>query len=365
MSESDLDVALVTSWETKGGIATYAGRLVEALEDRGVGVHPVPVGDRTRSNPLAYADLVSEVPEAADLVHVQFEAGLFGRLGTSGIGAPAFFRALGRVDRPAVTTLHEVHRTHTHRGPLGDRLLRGRDAVVERTALRASEAVVVHTREAREILRERHGGGYRIERMLHPADADADPRDPGAAKADLGLEGDVLLTFGWVEPKKRYGEVIRALPDLPGVTYLIAGEPRERHAGILDDLRETAAGAGVADRVEFAGYVAEDDVPTVFSAADAVVLPYRRVAQSGVVNDALAYRRPVVAAGLPAFEELREEFDCLLTYDDRDGMVEAIDRALHDDGCRDRLRRRAGDYLATVSWENFAGRTVDLYGSIR
>ena len=327
---------------------------------------PIPIAHTETANPLGFVGLGSEVPSDADVIHVQFEAGLFGRLGMSGVGAPAFFLALSRLDKPVVTTLHEVHDTHPHRGAVGDRLLRARDWVIERAALHASDAVVVHTDRARQILRDRHGDRGRSERLLHPTEADADPLDPAAAKADFGVEGPVLVTFGFVEHKKRYQDVIRALPDLPEVTYVVAGGDRDGEgAEIRDECKSLAASLGVDDRVRFTGYVDDADVPVVFSAADAVVLPYSRVSQSGVVNDALAYRRPVVASSLPAFEELRTEFDCLLTYDDEAELLERLRAALFDEATRGRLRERAAAYTETVTWSRFADRSLDLYDRLR
>ncbi|GAB3028878.1 glycosyltransferase [Natronobiforma cellulositropha] len=363
---ADLTVALLTPWNVAGGIATYARRFVDALETRGVDVRPVGITDRDASSPLAFRDLPSQVPAETDLVHVQFEAGLFGHLGVRGVGAPAFFRALARGPHPVVTTLHEVHRTHDHRGPVGDRILRVRDTILERFTLAASAATVVHTREAAAVLRERHGTGHHIERYLHPVEVDATPRGREEAKAALGLNGEVFLTFGWVERKKRYEDVIRVLPSFPDATYLIAGGPRPGEGeAVLESVFDVASDLGVRDRVRALGYVDDEAVPTVLSAADAVVLPYERVSQSGVVNDALAYRRPVVTTALPAFEELQTAYDCLRTYRTRAQLVGHLEATLSAPSPSPSLASAIDAYLEENSWGSFAERSVELYESVR
>lgn len=361
----EIVVALVTPWESKGGIVSYAERLKGHLEDRDIEVRVVPIERRETANPLHHVRLVDRIPEEADLIHVQFEAGIFGRLGMSGIGAPAFFARLSRDSRPVVTTLHEVHRSHEHRGRLGNTLLKWRDAAIERLALRVSAATVVHTREAKQVLQERHGDGFRVERMLHPVESNAELIDQDRAKGELSLSGPVALTFGWVEPKKRYQEVVRVLDHFPDLTYVIAGEPRDAAGrSHLADTLALASDLGVEDRVQHRGYVPEDEVPLLFSAADVVVLPYDRVAQSGVVNDALAYHRPVITSKLPAFEELEAEFDCLLTYAGRDELRSVMHAILGEEFTRKQLEERASEYVDSVSWEAFAYRTHDLYREI-
>lgn len=362
---TDIHVALVAPWQRHGGVATYAERFSEALESAGADVTPVPIEDPETPNPLAFVSLIEKLPTDADVIHVQFEAGLFGRLGIRGVGAPAFFLALARLDKPVVVTLHEVHASHGHRGPLGDLVLRLRDFVIERLALRAADATVVHTAAARRVLEARHGSGWRLERMLHPADTNADPMPTADAKAELGVDGPVALTFGYVEEKKRYEDVIRALPAFPELTYLIAGGFREGEGeAVWERCQALAKDLGVDDRLEYLGYVDEDEVPVVFSAADVVVLPYERVSQSGVVNDALAYRRPVVASSLPAFEELEGEFGCLKTYDHEDAVVEAIGTILTDESVRNQLGDAAESYIDDVNWDAFAERSCRIYTEV-
>lgn len=362
--QTGLTVALVTPWERKGGIASYSARFAEALRDRGVTVEPVPVPETQPANPFAFGVLVDAIPAHADVVHVQFEAGLFGRLGLTGVGAPWLFHRLANNPRPVITTLHEVHATHDHRGPVGDRLLRVRDWVIERAAIRASNQILVHTRESAKILRRRHPG-VSVERMLHPVDEDTKRIPIDRAKTRLGLNDEVITTFGWVERKKRYRDVIETLPALPSTTYLIAGEPRPNEGeAVLTRALELARNRGVRDRVRHLGYVEDDDVPAVFCATDVVVLPYERVSQSGVLNDSLAYRRPTVTTSLPVFEEVADRYGCVLTYDRSIGPENSLRKALYDDAVRAALTEAAGRYVDRENWGQFADRTLEMYRSI-
>lgn len=360
-----MEVCLITPWDQEGGISTYSERFADALEAAGTDVSVVPIEHTESSNPLAFTDLVSDVPTSTDVIHVQFEAGLFGQLAMSGIGAPVFFYVLGRLGRPVVTTLHEVHERHSHRGTVGDYLLRARDYVIERLAIWASDAIVIHSSEARQTLLSRHGTDVPIERLLHPAE-DAINRVPKAkAKSQLGIEGRTLLTFGFVEEKKRYEDVVRVLPSFPDATYVIAGGPRPGEGMAVEQRVKTLAESlGVADRVRFLGHVDDDDVPTIFGASDAVILPYGRVSQSGVLNDALAHRKPVVASSLPAFREVEAEYGCLLTYENEQELEDALQLVLTEETTVDRLRSRADAYVSDVSWPQFAAKSEEIYDAV-
>lgn len=360
-----MEVCLITPWAQEGGIATYSEQFANALEEAGIDVSIVRIKDSGSPNPLAFTELVADIPTTTDVIHVQFEAGLFGQLVMSGIGAPAFFLALNQLDTPVVTTLHEIHDRHNHRGTIGDYLLRTRDYVIEWLAIRVSATVVVHSSEARQILLSRHDTDINIERLLHPAEDDANQVSTAKAKSQLGIDDRVLLTFGFVEEKKCYEDVIQVLPAFPDTTYVIAGGIRPGEGGVVKQRVEALSESlGVDDRVRFLGYIDHDDIPTVFGAADTVVLPYSRVSQSGVLNDALSYRKPVVASSLPAFREVEAEYGCLLTYESESELEAALRSALTDKNTVDRLRSRADTYVSEVSWPQFAVKSEAIYDSL-
>ena len=83
------------------------------------------------------------------------------------------------------------------------------------------------------------------------------------------------------------------------VHLTVAGE----HWGECGPARQRLSVMG--DLVTFVdGYVDDDDVAQLFTAADVVVLPYRRSAASGPLHMAMAYGLPVVTTSVPALEEV-------------------------------------------------------------
>ena len=125
------------------------------------------------------------------------------------------------------------------------------------------------------------------------------PDMANATPASLNLPNDVriVLALGRLHPNKAFDVLVRALPALPGVHAVIAGEGPERAA-----LLALAGREGVADRLHLLGW--RGDTAALLAAADLLVCPSRHEPLSNVVIEAWSARRPVVAAAADGPREL-------------------------------------------------------------
>ncbi len=121
----------------------------------------------------------------------------------------------------------------------------------------------------------------------------------GAAPERLGVPArrPLVLALGRLHRNKAFDVLIRALPMLPGVHAIIAGEGPERHP-----LQTLARQAGVADRVIFPGW--RQDTAALLAGCDALACPSRHEPLGNVVVEAFAAGRPVVAAAADGPREL-------------------------------------------------------------
>lgn len=115
------------------------------------------------------------------------------------------------------------------------------------------------------------------------------PRDGAAAKAELGVEGPLVLSVGALIPIKGHEIVIDAVATLPGVTLWIAGEGPERKR-----LEAQIERLGLRDRVRLLGSVPPDRVAAALAAADAMALASEREGLANAWLEALASGTPVV-----------------------------------------------------------------------
>jgi glycosyltransferase involved in cell wall biosynthesis len=148
-----------------------------------------------------------------------------------------------------------------------------------------------------------------------------------ASRSQLGVpdQAPLLLGLGRLHRNKGFDVLIRALPILPGVHAVIAGEGPERSR-----LVEMAAAHGVAGRVHLPGW--RDDTAALLAACDVFVCPSRHEPLGNVVIEAWAAGRPVVAAGAAGPSELIvSDRDGLLVPPDDPGALAQTVRALLDD----------------------------------
>lgn len=132
------------------------------------------------------------------------------------------------------------------------------------------------------------------------------------ARKRLGLDFNekVLLFFGFVRPYKGLKHLLNAMPKikecLGNVKLLIVGEfgSAEDKGGYVDQIKGLAASnSDLEDSISiYDGYTPDREVEKYFAACDMVVLPYESATQSGIVQIAYGFERPVVVTnvgGLP------------------------------------------------------------------
>jgi glycosyltransferase involved in cell wall biosynthesis len=107
----------------------------------------------------------------------------------------------------------------------------------------------------------------------------------------------LVLALGRLHRNKAFDVLIRALPRLPGVHAIIAGDGPERPA-----LAALARAEGVADRLHLPGW--RHDTGALLAGCDVLACPSRHEPLGNVVVEAFAAGRPVVAAGAAGPREL-------------------------------------------------------------
>ncbi|GAA3715863.1 glycosyltransferase [Nonomuraea antimicrobica] len=160
-----------------------------------------------------------------------------------------------------------------------------------------------------------------------------------------------LLFFGIVRPYKGLDLLLRALPE--GVSLTVAGE----FWGGLDETKALIAELGLGDRVELRpGYVAAGDVPALFAAADALVLPYRSATASQNVWLGHEHGVPVIATRVGALaEHVTDGVDGLLVEPGDAGALRAAIERFYASGEPERLRSGVKAVDPEPFWSAYAG----------
>jgi len=362
-------VAVVSTYPpTRCGIATFSAALVGALraQESTRDVAIMALGDATvRPGGEIIGRLVRggarDLDRAAvalrafDVVIVQHEYGIYP--GADGAAVVGLLDRLNRMDRPVITVLHTVleHPTPSQRAVL--------EQVLDRSA-----ATVVMAAVARDRLLARYAvDGARIHVIPHGASV---PLDILPDRAD---DRPTLLTWGLLGPGKGVEVAIDALAQLRGIEprprYIVAGEThpkvRELHGeSYRDMLVARARDRGVASQVEFVDrYLDRQALTALIRQADIVVLPYESHEQvtSGVLVDAVACGRPVVATAFPhAVELLGRGAGITVPHNDAAALAAALRTVLDDPATAATLRDGARDIAPELSWNSVAQRYLRL-----
>ncbi|MHB0913819.1 MAG: glycosyltransferase [Armatimonadota bacterium] len=211
-----------------------------------------------------------------------------------------------------------------------------------RRALSRGEGFIVHSDEQKEILEELLPG--RPVRKTVLPEADAFPRR-GMGKAEarriLGIPGRTVLFFGLIREYKGLADLIRAMRDLPDVTCLVVGEFYDKKE------KYDLSSVRVVDR-----YVPNEEVELYFAASDVVVLPYRSATQSGVVQTAWRFERPVIATAVGGLPEAVEHGRTGLVVPPEDpGALASAIRAYYAEGLEARFTEAVRAGAGRFSWE--------------
>jgi len=179
--------------------------------------------------------------------------------------------------------------------PRGDWVLAGRlGGYYDLRYYRACDHLIGNTRGIVAWIRRQGWPAHRVHHLPNFV-----PDLAGALPATLPLPpgAPVVLALGRLHRNKAFDILVRALPLLPGVHAVIAGDGPERAA-----LTALARDLGVLDRLYMPGW--RDDQAALLARCDLLACPSRHEPLGNVVIEAFSASRPVVAADAAGPSEL-------------------------------------------------------------
>jgi glycosyltransferase involved in cell wall biosynthesis len=287
----------------------------------------------------------------SDIAVIQHEYGIYG-----GVDGDEVVDIIGGLRIPSIVVAHTILKDPTPH----------QRSVLEAVAARADQVVVMS-----EAASQRLCLGFDIDRrkvttIPHGATV--------PTKAALKRSGrPTLLTWGLLGPGKGIERVIEAMGSLHDVRgrprYLIAGRT---HPKVLaadgeayrDARTEQARRNGVADSVCFdADYRGVSSLTALVQSSAVVVLPYDSTDQvtSGVLVDAIAAGRPVVATAFPhAVELLGSGAGIVVGHDDPKALASALRRLLTEPRLAGSMAAEARRLAPTLAWPVVANAYLGL-----
>lgn len=317
----------------RDGIGSYAVQEVAALRRDGHDVEvlsPLPSAAHhhlplpSARSMLALADLA----KGYDRVIVQFHPDLFfeqwwGPAQRQAVWA-TFALLAARTDLEL--RIHEIDYRST-----------GMRGALRRIALRRAGAIVVHTEEERRSCIESFGLPPASVRLLDHGSSFAarTTLSRAEARSELGIaaDGTVFVSIGFVQPHKGFDRAVRAFARLDGDARLyVVGDTRlddpawVQYTDELQQLIERTPGAEMRR-----GYVSDEHFDLWIAAADRVVLPYRHIWSSSVVERAGLLGTPTIVTAVGGLgQQAAGEHDVVVEDDEQlaEAMAAAAGAAL-------------------------------------
>jgi glycosyltransferase involved in cell wall biosynthesis len=231
------------------------------------------------------------------------------------------------------------------------------DTVARRQLIEACDLVIAHSQTTLDELAVLGAEPSRSVVIGHgPFSPSVPPvalRTPGS-----GAGPRRFLFFGKIQEYKGIEELLAAFTALPSslkADLVVAGLCSE--PALLARLHASAQAA--ASRVVLRlQYIPDEEVPSLLAAADAVVLPFRRITTSGSAMLALAHGRPLIVPNLASLADLPEH--AVVRYD---GTVQELTAALirltqADGATLARMSIAARAYASSLTWREIAARAM-------
>ncbi len=295
-------------------------------------------------------------------------------------------RLPGALARLGVDVLHSTHHTLPLRPMRARRVVTVHDVTflripkrypparrlymqtMTRLAARVADAIIVPSMTVRgDVIELLHADAAKVHVVYEAAGEQYRPLDREASMEvarRCGVDRPFVLSVGSREPGKSRARLIRAMHELRGEgidrALLVVGQKAWKFEEELTLVREL----GMGDRVIFAGYVAAEDLPALYAAADLFAFPSLYEGFGVPVLEAMACGAPVVTSNVSATAEVAGEaallVDPLSVASIRDGL-----RSLLSDGAlRSRLSRRGMERAARFSWRRAADETHAVYEGV-
>lgn len=258
-----------------------------------------------------------------------------------------------------VVTVHDVESFST-----------GSDAPLLGLIFRLTDRLVVHNDFSRkEVVRLLEGLGISREIFVIPHGnylpyVKSVGRDEACARLGISPDKKVILFFGQIKKVKGLEVLIEAMPKIlaahPDAVLLIAGKVWKDN---FDQYEQLVRRLGIQGAVmQHIRYIDDELVGNYYSAADLVVLPYRRIYQSGVLLMAMSYGAATLSSRLEPMQEVVDEGYNGLLFEAGNSEDLALVASKALDGSVRHIGAQAIEKMKRAhDWSTIAKQHLDVY----
>ena len=383
----------------RGGVGRYTAKLVQALRSTGEGIEVDVVCNEDGSGEFRgispsnerNSDVLVKIVEESrpDIVHVQFEPGLYGLILDS--RNPRASRTFidpfyHRCKVPIITTFHSAY---TLREWMGQAMIVKREGRTGRLGIPARAAIktwkhLVNYKAFHDINKEklklsyagisfskymagRIGGGHVIYHGAEPAILPSVPKAKAREIFSLPEDKMIAVAIGFSTASK--GWDILSKIDMPNGWMMLLNSSKghfNKEKSVYDVQHGRKSNSRRSSITDYKnkitdlrrGFLKEEELSMLLYASDVVMLPYKITSGSGVMFDSLAHRLPFVASDLDFFKEFAEMGLGITAKRNPVSFARAI-RELGDS--YDKYSKSVDNFKQKLMWKFVTKQHIDIY----
>jgi glycosyltransferase involved in cell wall biosynthesis len=380
----------------RGGVGRYTSKLVEALRKIG-GIEAEVVcnedghGEFEGISPTneRNSDVLLKIVEKEarpDIVHIQFEPGLYGLIlnsrnpWASQTFIDSFYR---RCKVPIITTFHSAY---TLREWMGQAMIvkrqgrTGRVGIPARAAIKAWKHLVNYkafhniNKEKLKLsyagisfskyMADRIGGGHVIYHGAEPAILPSIPKAKAREIFSLPQDKMIAVAIGFSTATKGWDILTKV--DMPNGWMLVLNSSKGHFNKENSVYAAQYGGRSNSSSTNFnykiidlhRGFLTEEELSMLLYASDLVMLPYKITSGSGVMFDSLAHGLPFVASNLRFFKEFADMGLGIVCNRDMQSFEQAIGNLAM---AYDEFKTRVEQFRSNLRWDNVAQKHVEFF----
>ena len=172
------------------------------------------------------------------------------------------------------------------------------------------------------------------------------------------LPSRFFLYCGQIYPAKNFGGLLQAYREVGprlGIRLVVAGQ----HAFLCRKEIELADELGLSQWIQWLGWVQHGELPGLYSAAEALVIPSLYEGFGIPLVEAMAVGCPVVTSNRYSSQEIVADAGITVDPEDGSSIAQGMERVATEDGLRDQLIAAGRQRAAVFSWKRCASQTLE------
>jgi D-inositol-3-phosphate glycosyltransferase len=224
--------------------------------------------------------------------------------------------------------------------------------------------ILLSNKVLEDLISIKPNANYKV--LPHPIYSNFGERVPKKeAREKLKLKDEkLILFFGFIRDYKGLDLLIEALKLIKEkypVKLIVAGEfysNSDKYLSLIDRLK-------LKDDIRlFTDFIPTNEVKYYFSACDAVLLPYKSATQSGIVQIAMNFRKPVIATDVGGLKEvvLNNKTGFITEEISAEKIADSVIR-FYAENKEEEFINNIEQEIEKYSWSKFVEGIMDLYNS--